>query len=114
MSLFALPCLTQCQLQIGSIYSIMHTAVFQRSCLKADDYRPQLGKMSEEKTQKEIRDTGRSQETLKLPNSLLTGSARGKACGQALAGSLGPRGTARAPTILHILRDMLGGGHRRR
>lgn len=32
----------------------------------------------------------------------LTGSAHGKACGQALAGSLGPRGTARAPTILQI------------
>lgn len=30
----------------------------------------------------------------------LEGSARGKACGQALAGSLAPRGTARASTIL--------------
>lgn len=32
----------------------------------------------------------------------LTGSAHGKACGQALAGSLGPRGTAWAPSMLQI------------
>lgn len=38
----------------------------------------------------------------------LTGSARGKACGQALAGSLGPRGTARAPTTLQIHRETEG------
>lgn len=52
-------------------------------------------------------ETERSQEALKLLNSscTLTGSASGETCGQALAGSLSPRGTARDPTIVHISRD---------
>lgn len=49
----------------------------------------------------------KSQEALKLLNSscALAVRARGKACGQALAGSLGPRGTSRATTKVHISRD---------
>lgn len=60
-----------------------------------------------ERRGKEIREKERNRETLSHSfrtayTRALTGSARGKACGQALAGSLGPRGTARASTILQI------------
>lgn len=101
--LFALPCFHDCQLLMGIIYRLcMHTAVLQNLWLRNWHTTAGHSWVRTRKTQGEVKMLFYSFRT--ACSWALTGSARGKACGQALAGSLGPRGTAWAPSMLHILK----------